>query len=145
MEKTLRFQRFNRGNVRYCTLRLLRVPTFPNLVRIDNNEYIYSIVATNMEGITQIGKRFREHNCTEECILNDSNTAFKWRTDVGKIMGVRRLFLFRVKRPSWAISISGRTYDYGIGSVWSNGSVVTDNDYINVIEDKSRIEYIELE
>lgn len=142
---TMKFQRFNRGNVRYCTLRLLRIPTFGDWFKMEENKFRYTIVATNMCGDTQIGKRFRENNRTEEFILNDVNTNLNWCTDLTKIRGVKRTYLFRVKRPLWAISISGRTYDYGIGSVWNDGSIVTDNDYINIIEDKSKIQYIELE
>ena len=146
MDQSLRFRRFSTNKQKYLTLRVVRVRTFNDL--FVGNKYRYELILTNMDGESLLSKFFRTHiHSVEECVLSDLNNIL-WRKNLSVIRGIKRNYLFRVKRPSWAISVSGRTYDYGVGSIWTDGSIVTDNEYINMVgrtEGRNNIEFIELE
>lgn len=149
---TIGFSKFNRGVVRYCTLRLVRMAkdsTDPFRDSLDGSEYQYQLAYTNMDGETGLSGWFkRAINRLEEVTLSDTQTAnLVWRSDVESMRGNRQLCLFRTKRPSYAITLRDRTYEYGIGSVWGSGDVVTDNDCVNVAQhcNTQPVEFIVLE
>lgn len=131
-------------NANPFTLRLLRIPTTEGRKKIVENDYRYMIAVTNLGGVTEIGKSFRTNPNVEEFVLNDSTTKdFCWQTDLSTI-NPNKEYLFRIKRPSWEITIKNRTHQYGIGKYWG-GSILTDCEYLNIFAQREGVEFMELE
>ena len=152
MENVIQFKRFNKGAVRYCTLRLVRMAKDlddPFKYSLDGSEYQYQLAYTNMGGETGLSGWFkRAINRLEERVLSDAETAkLIWRSDVAEIVGNRKLCLFRTKRPSYAVTIRDRSYEYGIGSVWDDGTIISDSEFVNIAQrcNTQPVEFIILE
>jgi hypothetical protein len=148
--RNLIFGRFSTNNTQRGLIRLIRVRKSNDSMEfaLDSNAYRYALMLTTIDGTTPMGNWWRKQLYkVEECRLTDVvASGLRWRTDIENIRGVHKEFLFRIKRPSWALTISNRTYEYGLGSVWANaGELVTDNQYLNSFAQQEKVEFIELE